>query len=112
MNRSRQVPGIAQQRQGFSPGSLGAVQSPLAMGQPQQQRQYEMVMGQPPPPTQAEVIAEQMHELAATIYCELATKYIEGIQGVRHPDPDALRRMAGHAQTAAKAYFEAMGVQF
>lgn len=99
MNQPRPVPGITQQRQTFQPGSLGAIQSPLAMGQPQQQSRR---------PTQQEVIAEQMHELAATIYCELATRYI----GKGIVDPATLRNLAGHAQTAAKAYFEAMGVQF
>lgn len=94
MSQPRQVPGIAQQRQGFSPGSLGAVQSPLAMGQPQQQ-----------PSPQAQ-LAEQMHELAMEIYKDLAVGHLLASESVD------LRKLAQAAQTAARAYFEAMGVQF
>lgn len=94
MNRSRPVPGITQQRQTFQPNSLGAIQSPLAMGQPEQQQSPQAA------------IAEQMHELAMEIYKDLAVQHLLASESVD------LRKLAQAAQTAARAYFEAMGVQF
>lgn len=93
MHPPRQVPGIAHQRQSFAPDTLGRIQSPLAGGQ---QQSPEVA------------IAQQVQELAITIYCELVAKRHAGSPA----DPIALRLLAQDAQIAAKAYFESMGVQF
>lgn len=104
MSQPRPVPGIAHQRHTFEPNNQGRIQSPLSQLHPQLQQPPQAM--NPSPQAQ---IAEQMHEMAATIYCELATQHIDSGVPV---DPGLLRQLAADAQTAAKAYFEAMGVQF
>ena len=91
MSQHRPVPGIAQGPREFSPSSFVPMQSPI--GQPQQ----------------APVVSESMQDLAMEIYARLAVNHITADAGGSH-DSGALRELAQEAQTAARIYFQAMGV--
>lgn len=51
-------------------------------------------------------VQQQMHELALDIYARAAADYL------LDADDDRLRTLAAGSQRAARAFFEAMGVQF
>ena len=98
MTPQRPVPAIGRQRQQFT----------------QQPPPQQFVMGGQPPPTSPEQsVRMQMQELAMEIYARLAAQHIGGDDRYVQPtDQERLRQLAAEAQTAAKSYFEALGVQF
>lgn len=98
MRRPNPVPPIEYLGQQFRKQPRQPVQSPLAMGGPQPSGQPE--------------IAETVQDLALEIYARLAVLHISETRVGPAADPPALRTLAEHSQTAAKAYFESMGVQF
>ena len=51
-------------------------------------------------------VQQQMHELALEIYARAAADHLPDV------DDDRLRALATSSQRAARAFFEAMGVQF
>ena len=90
MSQHRPVPGIAQGPKEFSPSSRVPIQSPMAAGQPP-------------------AVSDVMQDLAMEIYARLAVNHITADAGGSH-DSGALRELAQEAQTAARIYFQAMGV--
>lgn len=98
MQRPRQVPGIAPQRQQFSRDTLPPVQSALSM--PSQQT------------TPEQAIMEQMQGLALEIYSRLAVNHLSADHYTEPLSHEHLKALANHSQIAAKAYFESMGVKF
>ena len=98
MHPHRPVPSIGKQRQQFSHQSMPPQQFPMG-GQPQQSHEQEIQL--------------QMHELSLEIYARLAAQHIGGDDRYVQPtDQERLRQLAAEAQTAARSYFEALGVQF
>jgi len=95
----RPVPGIAKGPSQFSPAALPPVPHPMAMqSQPS-----------PQPPQSAEAaIADNLQDLAMEIYCRVVAQYI----AADRVDREAFQTLALHSRSAAKAYFESMGVQF
>jgi len=91
MDRHRPVPGIARGPQQFTPGAAVPIQSPM-MGPIQEQ----------------DPIAEHLQDLALEIYCRVVSQHI----AAGRVDREAMQTLALHSQTAAKAYFESMGVKF
>lgn len=96
-HRPNPVQSIAQHRQQFS--------------QPQYQSQQQV--WQAPPPQQQQMpgpeqqIQSQMHELSLEIFARLAVDHLRG-----DVDPEYLDVLAGRSQTAARVYFEQLGIQF
>ena len=96
-HRPNPVQSISQQRQQFS----------QAQFQPQQ------LMGQQPQqPTAEAAIQAQMHELSLEIYARLVSGSYLDSNSYSALDQERLSQLAGQAQTAARAYFEQLGVQF
>ena len=99
-HRPNPVQSISQQRQQFSQAQF---QPQQLMGQPQPQQQ----------PTAEAAIQAQMHELALEIFARLATFHFTGADRYTAPaDTARLQHLAANAQTAARVYFEQLGVQF
>ena len=97
MTPQRPVPAIGRQRQQFT----------------QQPPPQQFVMGGQPPPTSPEQsVRMQMQELAMEIYVRLAQKYLTDDRYEQTVSEEGLRQLATDAQTAARAYFESMGVKF
>ncbi len=92
-HRPNPVQSIANHRQQFSQQQQQVWQAP-----PQQQM---------PGASPEQQIQSQMHELAMEIYARLAVEHLRG-----DVDPEYLAVLAGRSQTAARVYFESMGVQF
>ena len=80
----------------------------------QQSRQPITIGGSQPQPQQTPEMAiqQQMGELSLEIYARLATKYLLDDRYTETVSKEGLRQLATDSQTAAKAYFEAIGVQF
>lgn len=81
----------------------------------QQQRQPISMGGSQPQPQQQTpemAIQAEMHELAIEIYARLVTKYLLDDRYTETVSKEGLRQLAVDSQTAARAYFEAMGVRF
>jgi len=98
MQRNRPVQPIGRGPQSFPQSNLPPIQSPMAMGQ------------QPAPSaiSPQEAIAEQMQDMALEIYCRVVSQHI----AAGRVDREAMQTLALHSQTAAKAYFESLGVKF
>lgn len=79
---------------------------PLIQQFSQQQRQPLQPALGPPPAGAEQAIQQQMHELALEIYARAAA------DDLLDADYDQLRTLAAGSQRAARAFFEAMGVQF
>lgn len=93
----RPVPGIAKGPGQFSPAARPPVPHPMMQSQP------------PQPPQSAEAaIADNLQDLAMEIYCRVVAQYI----AAERVDREAFQTLALHSRSAAKAYFESMGVQF
>ena len=81
----------------------------------QQSRQPITIGGSQPQPQQQTpemAIQAEMHELALEIYVRLASKYLLDDRYTEVVSKEGLRQLAVDSQTAAKAYFESMGVKF
>ena len=91
----RPVPQIGRGPQQFARVTHNPMTSPVVLGQAQQ-----------PPPDAP--IAEQLQDLAMEIYCRVVSSHISA----GRVDAVEFRYLAKHAQTAAKAYFQSLGVQF
>lgn len=98
MQKPRQVPQMAPQRQQFSRDTLPPVQSALAMPPPQQ--------------TPEMAVMEQMQDLALEIYSRLAVAHLSADHYTEPLSHEHLKALANHSQIAAKAYFESLGVKF
>jgi len=96
-HRPNPVQSIAQHRQQFS--------------QPQYQSQQQVWQAPPqqqqPGASAEQQIQQQMHELALEIYARLAVEHLRG-----DVEPEYLDVLAGRSQTAARVYFEQLGIQF
>lgn len=103
-HRPNPVQSIAKQRQQFSQAQFQPQQLFGQPGQPQQQPQQQ---------TAEAAVQAQMHELALEIFARLATFHFNGADRYTAPaDPARLQHLAANAQTAARVYFEQLGVQF
>ncbi len=96
MRQPRQVPQLGQQRQQFARDTLGPIAHPMMMGQPPPQQQPAV-----------DTISERVQELALEIYARIAVEHLRG-----DVDPEYLDVLAGRSQTAARVYFEQLGIQF
>ncbi len=96
-HRPNPVRSIANHRQQFS----------QAQFQPQQTIYQAPPQQQMPGASPEQQIQSQMHELAMEIYARLAVEHLRG-----EVDSEYLTAMAGRSQTAARVYFEQLGVQF
>ena len=96
-HRPNPVQSIAQHRQQFS--------------QPQYQTQQTIYQAPPqqqmPGASPEQQIQQQMHELAMEIFARLAVDHLRG-----DVDTEYLDVLAGRSQTAARVYFEQLGIQF
>lgn len=97
----RQVPQIAKGPQQFRKEDRVPIPSPMM-----QRLEQQAAMAPSPPQSAEEAIAESMADMAMEIYCRLV------VSAGSSADSSKLREMADYARTAAKAYFESMGVQF
>lgn len=96
-HRPNPVQSIAQHRQQFSQPQY----------QPQQTIYQAPQQQQMPGASPEQQIQSQMHELAMEIYARLAVEHLRG-----DVDSEYLGALAGRSQTAARVYFESMGIQF
>lgn len=104
MNRRLpQIPQIGRGPSQFAMDNRPPMMSPMAMGQPPQQHvsAEAAVMA---------AVSEDVKDMAMEIYCRLAVSHLT--KNGMPADVDLLRQMATEAQTAAKAYFESLGVHF
>lgn len=96
-HRPNPVQSIAQHRQQFS----------QAQYQPQQTIYQAPPQQQMPTASPEQQVQQQMHELSLEIFARLAVDHLRG-----DVDPEYLDVLAGRSQTAARVYFESMGIQF
>ena len=99
-HRPNPVQSIAKQRQQFSQAQF---QPQQLFGQPGQQPQQ---------PTAEAAIQAQMHELSLEIYVRIVSAAYLDANSYSALDQERLNLLATQAQTAARAYFEQLGVQF
>jgi len=71
--------------------------------------QFAPIIGQRQKQAQAHVQAA-INQLSLSIYNQLATAHVASRDQHQTIDRDALRQLANDANTAAKCYFEALGV--
>ena len=67
---------------------------------------------QPQQQTPESAVRQEMADLSLEIYVRLATKYLLDDRYTEVVSKEGLRQLAVDSQTAAKAYFESMGVKF
>lgn len=99
MKAPNPVQAVSQQRQQFHLGGM----PPQSAAQPPQ----AMIGGGPP-----QALGQQVHDLAIEIYARLAVAHIADDHYTHPLSAEQLHALAKHSQTAAKAFFTAMGVQF
>lgn len=95
-----------------SPNPVQPVQQHIQRFGQQQRQPLQPVLGVSPQQTAEIQVQQQMHELAMEIYSRLASGHISDDHYTRPLSVELLRQLAQHSQTAARCYFESMGVQF
>jgi ATP-dependent helicase YprA (DUF1998 family) len=95
-----------------SPNPVQPVQQHVQRFGQQQRQPLQPVLGVPQPAGAEQAIQQQMHELAMEIFARLAAEHISDDHYTKPLSEEHLRQLASHSQIAARAYFEAMGVQF